>query len=688
MALVGVSGLLLMSAGICTGAIVAGWLVDNVEIARQHPVIVALGATAISFLVLVRAFPWTRLLGPLDGSRVTYSVEEFEERSRSRLDGLSRSRWMAVVGIVAVLIALVLFHNTYAHFATDSLGQQGDREWYVYLSWKIGQAIRSGSSIIHLHGMTSPYGYNLLVGDGSLPPVMGGAINVLFGPIVAYNLLLMSATVLGVISGVYLASKLTSRRSIQLVTAIAIATAPVLFVRLQGHLSLTFAYPVTLCVAEAIEIARRDGRVNVRRVACWMFLAFGSSIYLLLISAATLLVAATYRCLRDPRNRVTVAKRFGTAMLIVGILLAPFMFERLRFASAETRAGSFAERSFVIEGETYNADVLSLSLPTFPTLINLPETQRFSRNIVGNSGEGNFSFPGILLLLLGVGGLVAVRRRELKPILYAAIGLWVLTLGPVADVYGSSTLVDPITKARVQWLPFQLLGKLPLLSGLRAPGRLSLGLPAMLGAGLAAALNECAIRKPTWRWKDSRVATPLMITASALLLFNVPTFRPTPVGVSSVAAKQMLTSLKILPGRPGSVLPVPSCQGELTGLEASLQIWHRLDLVGCEGPYLALPFASQMGLYRDSSDLASLRCQPNILGYVQTSFPANHAALSVGLSELRYTFDVRFLLINRSYLVNCPQVQRIVHDLERVYRVIPGDDQWETIDIDSPTNNP
>jgi hypothetical protein len=175
-----------------------------------------------------------------------------------------------------------------------------------------------------------------------------------------------------------------------------------------------------------------------------------------------------------------------------------------------------------------------------------------------------------------------------------------------------------------------------------------------------------------------------MLAIGALLVFNVPTFRTSVPAVDSQAAKSMLRSLKTLPGRVGRVAPVPSCQGVLVGVEASLQIWHGLESVGCQGQYLALPFASEMKAYRESSDLASLRCSPNILGYVQTGFPPDHQALSSDLDDLRVGLGIRFLVVNKAYLPNCPGVEAVVQSLRDRYTVIPGDQQWEAIDLDSP----
>ena len=687
---VGVVALALAVSGVAAGAIVSGWFTVHVEAASQHPVAIALLTTVATYAVLYRAIPWARLIGPLAPVAVDIDIDQALDEPgdvdlpRTGLAGLSAMRWRLTLGATSIATALVVHHNVLGHFSSQTIGDQGDREWYVYISWKIGEAFRHGTSPFHLTGLSAPFGYDVLRGDGFLPTFFGGFVNLFIGPTASYNLLLMVSTVLAVVAGLYLARRITPHRSVQLVTALAIATAPVMFVRFQGHLSLCFAFPLTLVVAEAVEIGRRGGRVRVVRLVIWLLLGFGSSIYFLLIAVGVLGVAVMLRCLSDVPERKAVLVRSVVALGVVGVLIAPIILQRIEFTNAELDGGSFFDSTFATDGIAYNADVLAEGLPTYPTLVNLPGTHKFLRNIVGDSGEGNFSFPGLLLITLGIGGLVALRTRGTMAVLISAGCLWVLTLGPVADVYGLGTVGLPGTDAPVQWLPFKLLGHLPMLSGLRAPGRLSLGLPPLLGVGLAFALHQCIVNSAAAGRLVSRRAGASMLAVAAVLVFNVPTFRTSPPAINSDAAATMLRSLKTLPGRVGRVAPVPSCQGVLVGTESSLQIWHGLESVGCQGQYLALPFASEMKAYRESPDLASLRCDPNILGYVQTGFPADHHTLSPDLADLRVGLGIRFLIINKGFLPTCPGVEAAVQTLRDRYTVIPGDDQWEAIDLDSP----
>ena len=594
-------------------------------------------------------------------------------------------RWRLTIAAISLSAALVIQRSVLGNFNSRMVGAPGDREWYVYISWKIGEALRHGVSPFHLTGLSAPYGYNVLVGDGFLPPFVGGFLNLIFGPIASYNLLLMASTVLGVVSGLYLARRITPYRSAQLITALAVASAPVLFPRFQGHLSLCFTFPIILAVAEALEIGRRNGRVHVVRIVIWLFLAFGSTVYFFIISVGVLGAAVLYRCLRDRPDRRKVLVQFAISLAVVGVLIAPFIYQRLQFTSAELDAGSFFDSTFATDGIVYNADVLSIGLPTYPTLVDMPGTVRFQRNIVPPSGEGNFSFPGVLLVTLGVGGLLALRRRETLPVLVAAGVLWILTLGPVADVYGQNTVGVP--ENRVQWLPFKVLGELPFLSGLRAPGRLSLGLPPLLAVGLALALHQCFVRRRE------------VETAVAEAHRAVTGDRRRPSGLQRAHASRRRRRLpeRIRRRRccgpsascPGVSVGSPRCRRARVRTSGSNRAWRSGTAStpsAVKEPFLALPFASEMKAYRDSPDLAALRCEPDILGYVFTGFPREWTTLTDDLADLRVDLGIRFLIVDKAYLPLCPGVDSVVQRLRQRYEVIPGDAQWEAIDLDSPTS--
>ena len=517
-----------------------------------------------------------------------------EQGSTGLLESMQRWKWWLLCAAASVLTALALHHNNLVHLSSKAIGTEGDRDWYVFLAWKMGQALRAGTSPFSLEGLTSPHGFNVFVTDGFLPPLTGGFLNLLLSPVLAYNVLLIASTAIGVAAGIYLATEISSVHAVRLITGVAIATTPVLFIRFHGHFTMPFVFPVTLVIAETVHLVRSSS-LRWIRLTIWLFLAFGSTAYYLLISLGVLLVGLVVVTLHDRSVLRTAIPRLAISMCILGLAMSPFLIQRSRLTQRELDGGSTLDQTLVSDGEYYNADVLAEALPTYPTWLSLPFQARFEHNVVYVSGEGNYSFPGLLLATVGVGGLVASRRREVRAVLAAAMGLWVFTLGPVADVFGGATMISPAA-GRIHWLPFEALHHINALSTLRAPGRLSLGIPPMLGVGSRSRSTpafRARSREATWQ----RATLPLVALVAVALATNVPNLPAARMPGTSPGSQAMLTSLGDRPGDVGRVLYVPSCAANFVGVESSLQIWHGLDMVGCDGPYLALPFASEMSDY-------------------------------------------------------------------------------------------
>ncbi len=691
-ALAGATAVFVAVASIALGSVIADWLITHLGFAKSHPAVSALAATTFIAAVLVRSLPW-RFLWGFGGDVESQDPAPPDARvatptAASRIDGLGRWQWGLCVLASAVIVVVLLHRQVFPHLGSKTMGGEGDREWYTFLAWKIGDAFRQGTSPFHLSGIVSPHGFNILLSDGFLPPLLGGVINLLVSPfttadsgaVLSYNVMLMLSTGLSFWSGTYLAGQITTRRVVKLLVGLALATAPVIYFRFLGHLSASFNFPVALVTAEAIHIARRGAPVRWIRLSAFLLIAFGCTAYYFIIAAGLVVVATIWRCVGDRVDARNVVRGVVMTFLVVGVVLLPLLIQRSNFTSAELAAGSQFRSALRVDAEAYNADVLSVALPTFRTALNWPGTERLERKIVVGSREGNSSFPGLVLLVLGVGGLVVGHRREFGPILFCALVVWIATLGPVADVLGIATLQGPPGAARVHWMPFEVLKNVPVLSSLRAPGRLSLGLPALLAAGCAYALDSIFARSrpvPTGSRFGHAALTGIVLLA---MVPNIPTFTPTPLAFAQ-PVRALLSSLDDQPGHIGRVLPVPSCVGVTSGTEAIENLWTDLPTVGCQGQYLALPFASEMQDYVTSADLAALRCSSEYIGYVATSFPPNFREISPDLTALRTDFGVRFLVVDATTAAQCVGLPELIATLAQTYLVLPGDHRWSVIDL-------
>ena len=153
-------------------------------------------------------------------------------------------------------VALVIIWPVTTHLMTRIVGS-GDAESYVWMNWRIGRMIASFDLLpTVIPDAMWPYGSNLLVSDGYLPVYIGALWSLVFPPVLAYNLAVLTGAMLNFWSARTLAQRLSARRSVWIVSAITFGTAPAIAIRYFGHYTFTFAFTVPLILALAIDTPR------------------------------------------------------------------------------------------------------------------------------------------------------------------------------------------------------------------------------------------------------------------------------------------------------------------------------------------------------------------------------------------------------------------------------------------------
>ena len=92
----------------------------------------------------------------------------------------------------------------------------------------------------------------------------------------------------------------------------------------------------------------------------------------------------------------------------------------------------------------------------------------------------NFTYPGLIILLTYLGGLILLIKKTIKrkdltiigPYIFTGLSFWTLTLGPFLQVFGRWHIpLDEEIKLIIP-LPYIILHYIPLLNNIRSPGRL------------------------------------------------------------------------------------------------------------------------------------------------------------------------------------------------------------------------
>lgn len=595
-----------------------------------------------------------------------------DERSQSNLRTSAQSQPARVVGewVIALGVALTMMWPVTFHLGSRMVGS-GDGEYYLWQGWRLGRMLLSTDMLrLRIPDVVYPYGADLRLNDGLLPSIIGGLWNWVAPPILAYNLALLTATLLNYWAARRLAKLFSERRLVWLLTGLAFATAPPIALRMYGHYTLYFAFTAPLLVGEAVRLTRRAD-VRPLRLGLLLFAAYLCSIYYLVFGGiAFLVIAGPTLITRRPRLRTFL--RMATTGVILLVLLLPFVIPRLRLDRLEQAAGS--PPVGIAGSGLFSADVLSLVAQPSTATVEFPMSKPLSSRFRANLIEAA-TFPGYLLLsaLAGVFVVMAGLRRRL---VVAAGVIWVFCLGSVLQVAGR-TVYDS-GGPEVGWLPFDLLLRVPGLGSMRTPNRAAFTLAAVLAAALALSLEGILTRL---RRRSHRVllcaAAGLSLLTNLIVPMNYADFDTTPT------LKRALLQVAARSQSGETVLSVPAdCYLGVSERLVKFQVFHRSPVVGCQTGTSAVAWYSNFDRYALSRSLAALRCVPSVIGRRATPFTSPVPLQSANLDQAFAELGVRFLIVDKQLLRSEPQCKFLATEeaLLRSFPLLGEDARWFVID--------
>jgi hypothetical protein len=583
---------------------------------------------------------------------------------------------VAEAGAYAVAILLVVWPGV-LHARTQMLGAGDDARYYTWLGWRIGRLIAHGHIVpFHVGDVIHPFGLDLRLLDGYLPSYVCGLFNLLVGPVLAFNLTFIAGAIVNVLSARALARRLTSKRLVHTIAAVAFVTAAPVALNVQlGLPPLFWAFTAPLLVADALDVVSGARRVRPVRLAILLTLAYLCSVYFVVFGGLAYGLIVGIAALRGRSWRIVGSTAVAVAVTIV--VLLPFIVPRIQFDRTEASRG--ADTELLADSNFFSADAVSIvAQPTRSTFL-LPRPTFVERSIV-RLPDTRYAieatiFPGLLLLAGFVLFLLKPGRRRLP--LAASVGvLFVFGLGPSLKVAGH--FVWEHGGAPVSWLPYRLLLAIPGLGALRAPVRVEYVLVALLVAATAIALDRLLVTP------DPRRAWLIGAGAAVLLATNLLVPLPTTTFGTTPASARALHEVAQL-ARPGdTVLSVPAdCDPSFV----SLQIFHHAAVVGCAGSFAANPW-SKLRAYTDSGAFTKLRCDRAAYGRLDTTSRARTAPFEAGdVAALHNDLGVRFVVIDHAKLTaGCAAVNAALPVL-REHRSLGGDTRFEVIDLMQPAGH-
>jgi hypothetical protein len=375
------------------------------------------------------------------------------------------------------LLALALFSSTWADPAGSWIGSPHDPRLFIwYLGW-IPHELSGGQNPLFTDYLSYPPGVNLMWNTSMIfPALVLWPVTGLFGPVVAYNVLVTAGIGLSAWFAFLAARRFIDRELACFIGGLVYGFSPALLAQALGHPHVMVALfpPIALLLGHEILVRRHMHPVlagGLAGIAAALQLLTGEELLAMTLLVAAIGVALLAVLHRDEAMAALPhALKAATAALIAFAILAAYPLA-FQFLGQQRVFGN------VQQPDVYVSDLLAFVIPS-----------RFI-HFTGNTAE-NDAYVGLPLLVLFAAGVYASRNRAwIRWTATTTMVVAMLSLGPHLHVNGQ-VIQLPLPWAAVAWLP---------LMGSALPARLMV--IAFLGVGIVVA-GACAVaiaaRRP-WR---------------------------------------------------------------------------------------------------------------------------------------------------------------------------------------------
>jgi Dolichyl-phosphate-mannose-protein mannosyltransferase len=449
-----------------------------------------------------------------------------------------------------VLLTGVCFWPVVGHLRTRILSDGGDGASYLWNLWQIPHALVHGHNPFDTREIFFPVGAHTAFNTNMpLVSVLSWPLQKVFGLGVAANIVQLTAVVLSGLAAYLLAEHVTGNRPAAFVAGAAFTFAPYRFVH-ASHYDLSHLELLPFGILALLLLHEAPTRRRALVFGAVVGATFLTDLYyfvFLLIAAA---VVAAWRWRETLRREMAV--RFAQAGAVAAVVGAPLMIAMVRELAVFHSLDPVRDWA---GADNYSANFLSWITPSIDQRIW--GTTFLHVNNLWTGGE-RMAFPGFTIMLLAAAGaLWGGRKRSggspASP--EARRGLWIalgtvfalLSFGPflhLARHQGGRFVRYGIRYT--WWMPYQLLHAIPVVNGVRVPGRFSVVGILALDVLAALALDRLMARRP-----DLRRVVP----AVALLLVMVEFF-PQGTVTQSPAIPKAYSAIAADPGRR-AVLEIP-----------------------------------------------------------------------------------------------------------------------------------
>ena len=386
--------------------------------------------------------------------------------------------------LVYLLLAVAIFSSTWLNPGGSWIGSPKDPQLFIwYLGW-IPKELSLGHNPLFTDHLSYPPGVNLMWNTSMIfPALLLWPVTTLFGPVVAYNVLITAGIALSAWFGFIAAQRFIDRPILCFAAGLVYGFSPALIAQAMGHPHVMVALfpPIALILGHEILVRRRmhpAAAGALAGVAAAAQLLTGEELLAMTLLIAAIGVALLALLHRDEvaPSLPYVAKATATALGVFAVLAAyPLGFQ---FLGPQRVSGSLQPP------DVYVSDLLAFVVPS--NFIHF----------TGNNTE-NGAYVGLpLLVLFGAGLVIGWSKPAIRWLGLMTLIVAVLSLGPHLHVNGNMTPLP---------LPWAAISQLPLMESALPSRLMSI---AFLGVGIIAATT---LRTP-------RVATSIALVAGLAVI--------------------------------------------------------------------------------------------------------------------------------------------------------------------------
>jgi hypothetical protein len=441
-------------------------------------------------------------------------------RVRRALPTWTRRGWFqhSVALVLFVGLAGAMFSS--ALFSTRAVfgGIGADPElfiWYLkYTPW----ALTHGHSLFLTSWIVYPQGANLMWNTSIiLPAVIMSPVTAIFGPVAAWNALLVAAISSSAWAAYFAVGRLASSWFARIIGGLAYGFSPYMVNQSLGHAHLVVAWypPVLLLLLDVIILRpvdrwRRTLGAALGAATAAQLLTGEEVLATSAIAAGVLLAVVGALHLRRLVPSLRRAWLLLGIALIVALTLSAYPLW-IQFSGPQRVPGLLQPTN------VYVSDVANFVVPTSMQALTTTGARELSAHFAGGSLAEADAYIGIPLIAVLAGAAALLWRSRVVAVATLTVAvLCLLTLGPHLHAGGQQTGIR---------LPWILMDRVPVLQNV-LPVRLML----FVWLGIAAIL---AVLIDTTSWQSVRRSRAARVLVIAALLPLLPVF-PFPVSNAAV----------------------------------------------------------------------------------------------------------------------------------------------------------